>query len=82
MRERYDVYGVGNAIVDTEVRVEELMLRAHGLERGVMTLVASDEQAALLAGLDEQERVDAAGGSAARRRAQRASHRQGTGRPP
>ncbi len=65
MQERYDVFGVGNAIVDTEVRVEEAVLQAHGLERGLMTLVATEEQEALLQSLDGHERAYAAGGSAA-----------------
>ena len=41
MQEPYDVYGIGNAIVDTEVQVEEPLLAAHGLEKGIMTLVSA-----------------------------------------
>ncbi len=62
---RYDVYGVGNAIVDTEVQVENVLLTAQGLEKGIMTLVPVDRQATLLAGLSGYEQHGAAGGSAA-----------------
>lgn len=65
MQQRYDVYGVGNAIVDTEVRVDDMVLTSHGLQRGLMTLVAAEEQESLLQGLDGYERAEAAGGSAA-----------------
>jgi len=65
MPERYDVYGVGNAIVDTEVQIEETMLTTHSLERGVMTLVAIEDQVALIEGLIGHELTYAAGGSAA-----------------
>ena len=62
---KYDVYGIGNAIVDTEVQVEDLLLTSHGLEKGIMTLVSADEQAALLGGLAGCQQHGAAGGSAA-----------------
>ena len=39
MAYRYDVYGVGNAIVDTEVEVEDSFLTGHRLDKGIMTLV-------------------------------------------
>lgn len=62
---QYDVYGVGNAIVDTEVRVDDAVLAAQGLQAGVMTLVTHEAQQALLGGLDGREMTYAAGGSAA-----------------
>jgi sugar/nucleoside kinase (ribokinase family) len=62
---RYDVYGIGNAIVDTEVLVEDLVLGTHGLKKGVMTLVSEDVQGALLDGLADYAQHGAAGGSAA-----------------
>jgi sugar/nucleoside kinase (ribokinase family) len=39
---RYKVYGVGNALVDTEIQVDDSELQAMGVEKGLMTLV--DEQ--------------------------------------
>jgi sugar/nucleoside kinase (ribokinase family) len=62
---RYDVYGIGNAIVDTEVQVDELLLNSHGLDKGLMTLVSIDTQSALLDGLAGYDQHGAAGGSAA-----------------
>jgi sugar/nucleoside kinase (ribokinase family) len=64
-QQRFDVYGIGNAIVDTEVRVEDLLIASHGLRKGYMSLVSADSQAELLAGLDGYARRAAAGGSAA-----------------
>ena len=65
MTDRYDVYGVGSALVDTEVQVEDLLLASHGLDKGAMTLVSPDVQARLLDGLAGYPRLAAAGGSAA-----------------
>jgi sugar/nucleoside kinase (ribokinase family) len=39
---RYKVYGIGNALVDTEIQVEDEELHSMGVEKGMMTLV--DEQ--------------------------------------
>ena len=65
MDKRYDVFGIGNAIVDTEVQVEDLLLSTHGLQKGIMTLVSAEEQVALLDGLAGYEQHGAAGGSVA-----------------
>jgi sugar/nucleoside kinase (ribokinase family) len=65
VEKRYDVFGIGNAIVDTEVQVENLLLSSHGLQKGIMTLVSAEDQAALLEGLSGYAQHGAAGGSAA-----------------
>ena len=65
MAYRYDVYGVGHAIVDTEAQVEDLLLTNHGVDKGIMTLVSTDTQARLLDGLNGRQLLNAAGGSAA-----------------
>jgi len=65
VEKRYDVFGIGNAIVDTEILVEDLLLSSHGLQKGIMTLVSPEDQAALLDGLSSYEQHAAAGGSAA-----------------
>ena len=39
MMAKYDVYGIGNALVDMEYEVELADLTALGLDKGVMTLV-------------------------------------------
>ncbi|MDE2838174.1 MAG: adenosine kinase [Chloroflexota bacterium] len=65
MAYRYDVYGVGNAIVDTEVAVEDAFLAGHSLDKGIMTLVSAETQAGLLESLQGHVRHGSAGGSAA-----------------
>ena len=35
----YDVYGLGNALVDTEYHVSDALLEALGVEKGMMTLI-------------------------------------------
>ncbi|MBM3941055.1 MAG: adenosine kinase [SAR202 cluster bacterium] len=65
MQARYDVYGVGNALVDTEMQVGDGVLSTHGLRKGFMTLVTHDHQDGLLRGLGEFQASRAAGGSAA-----------------
>ena len=66
---RYQIYGVGNALVDTEYQVEEALLKATGLPKGAMTLTDEAGRQRLLrlltdeAGLAPAKR--AGGGSAA-----------------
>lgn len=62
---QYDVYGVGNALVDTELKVTDGELAERSLRKGVMTLVSPEEQAALVATFNGRPSNDAAGGSAA-----------------
>ena len=61
----YDVYALGNAIVDTEISVDDDFLSANGLSKGTMTLVSEQRQAALAHRLTGRPRHGAAGGSAA-----------------
>ena len=44
---KYKVYGVGNALVDTEIQVDDADLAAVGVEKGLMTLVDEARQQAL-----------------------------------
>ncbi len=46
-----DVYGVGNALVDIEYDVEDDFFPAHGVRRGVMTLVSHERQLEIIAAL-------------------------------
>jgi sugar/nucleoside kinase (ribokinase family) len=64
MAHEYDVYGVGNAIVDTEVEVEDSFLTGHSMEKGIMTLVSPESQAVLLRSLAGHASHGSAGGSA------------------
>ena len=61
----YDVYALGNAIVDTEISVDDDFLSANGLSKGTMSLVSEQLQAALAHRLTGRPRHGAAGGSAA-----------------
>ena len=62
---KYDVYGMGNALVDMEFEVEDGFLKLMEVEKGIMTLVDEDEQHRLLTHLDAFEGTRASGGSAA-----------------
>jgi sugar/nucleoside kinase (ribokinase family) len=61
----YDVYGLGNALVDMEYTVDEGFLRTHGIPKGHMTLVDEPTMERLAAGLDGQVAKRMSGGSAA-----------------
>jgi sugar/nucleoside kinase (ribokinase family) len=60
----YDVYALGNAIVDLQVRVPDTLLESLGVDKGIMTLVEADQQAQLLRGLDGHPVHRSSGGSA------------------
>lgn len=64
---KYDVYGIGNALVDKEFEVTDAFLAAHGIQKGMMTLIDEARQQQLLAGLSETfgMKKRASGGSAA-----------------
>ncbi len=62
---QYDVYGLGNALVDMEFEVEDGFLKLMEIEKGVMTLVDEDAQHRLLTHLDAFEGKKGSGGSAA-----------------
>ena len=63
---KYDIYGIGAALVDTEVKVADAFLDQYQIEKGVMTLVDQPRQAELLKALDVsgQTLVRKSGGSA------------------
>ena len=60
---RYDVVGVGNAIVDVIAQADDAFLTRNGLQKGVMTLVDADRSAALYGAFPPA--VEVSGGSAA-----------------
>lgn len=60
-----DLYGLGNALVDYECRVDERWLSDMGLQKGVTTLVEEAEQARLLGNVDPNALQRACGGSGA-----------------
>ncbi len=65
MSRRYDVYGVGNALVDIEVETSPDRLAELGVEKGLMTLVDHDRQLSVLSALEGVHHKRSGGGSAA-----------------
>ena len=67
MSESYDVYAIGNALVDTEIEVSDDFLASMQIDKGMMTLVDRDRQLALIDALREhaEPHKQASGGSAA-----------------
>jgi sugar/nucleoside kinase (ribokinase family) len=62
---KYDVFGVGNALVDIQARVSENWLAGTGFDKGIMTLVDDGQQGAVLERLSGIHLHRCAGGSAA-----------------
>lgn len=61
---KYQIYGLGAALVDTEVVVTNKFLNTHKIDKGVMTLVDEARQFELLAALDSHHVKRSCGGSA------------------
>jgi sugar/nucleoside kinase (ribokinase family) len=66
---KYDVYGIGNALVDTEYEVDDEFIAATRWQKGIMTLIEADERKELIHLLEEKHEHQvvklAGGGSAA-----------------
>ena len=62
---KYDVYGIGNAIMDYEIEATDDFLSKHAMEKGLMTLVGEDWQEELVAAVSGKIRKRQSGGSAA-----------------
>jgi sugar/nucleoside kinase (ribokinase family) len=52
MSKQYNIYGVGAALVDTEIQINDAELATFGIEKGLMTLVDESRQHELLSHLD------------------------------
>ena len=61
----FDVFGIGNALVDIQAQVSDDQLSSTGFDKGIMTLVEDDQQRAVLQTLDGRPLNRCAGGSAA-----------------
>ena len=63
----YDVYGIGNALVDTEYQVDESFLSYTELPKGIMTLINEEERQRLIHKLEQEHEImkQSGGGSAA-----------------
>ena len=61
---KYDIYAIGSALVDTEVKVSDKFLQDTLIDKGLMTLVDRPRQCDLLRRLDQCDMVQKSGGSA------------------
>lgn len=61
----FDLVGIGNALVDIEVCVQDAFVQETRLTKGGMTLFSQEDQARVLGTLDGQPRKISSGGSAA-----------------
>lgn len=62
---KYDVYAIGNAVVDYEIEIDNTFLKDHGVEKGLMTLVDEERQIELRSAMGDHITKKQAGGSAA-----------------
>lgn len=65
MSKQYDVYGIGNALVDIVTEVDREFFLKNGIEKGVMTLVDEKRQHQLIHAIDMKKSKMSCGGSAA-----------------
>lgn len=65
MARAFDVYGIGNALVDIQYRVAPGFLATAGIDKGVMTLIEEDRHHELLGSLGDDVLKRSSGGSAA-----------------
>lgn len=65
MKKKYDVVGMGNALVDMEFKVTDQFLAENGVEKGLMTLVDEERQGQLMQVINAAETKKQCGGSAA-----------------
>ncbi len=62
---KYDVYGLGNALLDIEFEVSPEVLQDLGIDKGVMTLLDEESQNKIVSHLDGTTKKRSCGGSAA-----------------
>jgi len=65
MTKKYDLYAVGNALVDMEYEVHDEFFNKHRIDKGLMTLVDEERQNYLLDALGTAPKKQQCGGSAA-----------------
>jgi sugar/nucleoside kinase (ribokinase family) len=65
MTKKYDVYAIGNALVDMEYEVHDEFFNKHKIDKGLMTLVDEERQKYLLGALGTAPKKQQCGGSAA-----------------
>ena len=62
---KYDLVGIGNALVDIEVRVDDDFIKQNSLTKGGMTLSTEEDQTKILNALQSHSTKISSGGSAA-----------------
>ena len=65
MQKTYDIYGMGNALVDIVTEVSDDFLDTHGIEKNFMTLVDEERQFQLMSAINLPAADKKCGGSAA-----------------
>jgi sugar/nucleoside kinase (ribokinase family) len=65
MSKKYDVFGIGNALVDIVTEVNDQFLNEHNIEKGLMTLVDEEVQNKLTEAIHMESSNMKCGGSAA-----------------
>lgn len=65
MSKRYNLYGIGNALVDVQYQVDDAYLSRMNVEKGLMTLVDESRQRELDQGIEGEPLKRSSGGSAA-----------------
>ena len=65
MNKKYNVYGIGNALVDIDVKISDEKLAQLDIEKGVMTLIDEKRHHELLKQIDTMDKLNSCGGSAA-----------------
>jgi sugar/nucleoside kinase (ribokinase family) len=65
MSKKYNVYGIGNALVDIVTEVNDQFLSDHKIEKGLMTLVDEDSQVRISNAINMDNSNKQCGGSAA-----------------
>ena len=61
---KYNVFGIGNALVDLDFKVNESFLEEHEVAKGVMTLVDEEKQRRLIKAIEKHKTEKKSGGSA------------------
>ena len=65
MSKKYNVYGIGNALVDIVTEVNDQFLAEHNIEKGFMTLVDEESQERISGAINMSKSNKQCGGSAA-----------------
>ncbi|MCB9360023.1 MAG: adenosine kinase [Flavobacteriales bacterium] len=65
MSKKYNVYGIGNALVDIVTEVDDQFLQEHNIEKGLMTLVDEEHQTRVSNAINLNNSNMQCGGSAA-----------------